>query len=200
MRRRLLNLLTAVSLLLCVAAVALWVRSYRVGDWTIYLREGDPDDVLAGRLYASLTEWSVYSTKGRVEISWISYTPGNGIQANRGVFEGWQREECDPDQWGIGPPPDNRFGFAWRYEEYLRPYDNGMAVVANLPLRHRLIAGPHWLAALLLAVPPGRFVYKRLRRDAKPGHCRRCGYDLRATPGLCPECGRVPDVMAAEAS
>src|SRR4051812_22661794 len=32
MTRRLLNLLTALSLLLCVAAVALWVRSYFVED------------------------------------------------------------------------------------------------------------------------------------------------------------------------
>src|SRR5688572_3907797 len=32
MKRRLLNLLTALSLLLCVAVVALWVRSYWVKD------------------------------------------------------------------------------------------------------------------------------------------------------------------------
>jgi hypothetical protein len=33
MTRRLFNLLTALSLLLCVAVVALWVRSYYVADW-----------------------------------------------------------------------------------------------------------------------------------------------------------------------
>jgi hypothetical protein len=52
---------------------------------------------------------------------------------------------------------------------------------------------PVWLAiALLLPLPAARAAaLVRQNRRRRVGHCRRCGYDLRATPGRCPECGEV---------
>ena len=52
---------------------------------------------------------------------------------------------------------------------------------------------PLWvfaIVAMLVALPATAVAIVRHRRS-KPGHCPRCGYDLRATPDRCPECGDV---------
>jgi hypothetical protein len=58
----------------------------------------------------------------------------------------------------------------------------------------------HWLAAAAMGVAPLSLVLLRVRaaRARTPiGFCRTCGYDLRATPKRCAECGAVPDKAAA---
>ena len=70
----------------------------------------------------------------------------------------------------------NRFGF-----RYTRWSDGSGEV--GVPL---------WvfaLIAILIALPSTAIAIARYRRTTA-AHCRHCGYDLRATPDRCPECGR----------
>jgi hypothetical protein len=52
---------------------------------------------------------------------------------------------------------------------------------------------PFWAIFLLTAAYPAAQVVGAMRRRRRFGHgmCPDCGYDLRATPERCPECGRV---------
>jgi hypothetical protein len=64
----------------------------------------------------------------------------------------------------------------------------------------RYVNVPHWFFALCLAgmgVLFGRAWWRR--RERSGGRCRVCGYDMRATPQRCPECGEVSNKAMSEA-
>lgn len=74
--------------------------------------------------------------------------------------------------------------------EYARGYISVSRQTARFT-RTKIRYAPLWLVFLPGAVWWGRrlILLKRRRSAAKAGHCRRCGYDLRASPQRCPECG-----------
>src|SRR5207245_2607799 len=56
------------------------------------------------------------------------------------------------------------------------------------------ITSPFWMLALLGSLLPLVRLVMAVRRwrAVRRGHCVVCGYDLRATPDRCPECGTIP--------
>lgn len=58
---------------------------------------------------------------------------------------------------------------------------------------------PCWYGILVgLAAPTlAAYRWQKSRRRVAHGRCANCGYDLRATPDRCPECGSIPKSLAA---
>jgi hypothetical protein len=67
------------------------------------------------------------------------------------------------------------------------------------PFNSWLVALPFWSLVGITAICPLLWMRRALRPKV-PYRCTHCGYDLRATPDLCPECGKAPASVSATAS
>ncbi len=80
-------------------------------------------------------------------------------------------------------------------------FPDAPADILGFSFRRATIGGiasaPYWLFALAFAIAPALWYWtaRRKFRRAAAGLCPRCGYDLRATPTRCPECGAMPAEM-----
>jgi hypothetical protein len=69
----------------------------------------------------------------------------------------------------------------------------------SVSVTEQVWAMPLWPLLLASLVPVARWMWqnRQSRRWVKAGRCEACGYDLRATPGRCPECGKSAAPVAA---
>jgi hypothetical protein len=106
----------------------------------------------------------------------------------------WVRSLLQLDQVKLGPA--DRFTALRSERGDLAILRGSYTPDGRLLLRDKVVRVPYLGVAVLAAVLPAAWLlqaqWERLRQRKEQGLCRVCGYDLRATPGRCPECGSPP--------
>ena len=183
--RLLLTLCAAISVLLCVAVCVAWVRGRSSADWFHWTRTGEHEwrreTLVAGRdgVYVSHL-WFYFDEPGR------ALTYATGIGETRGL----SHEKSDPQRNPYSGTFWNRLGFG------MEPARLSIDFAWEGPYRYVFSHAhvPYWFVLIVLSSPCwlwlARARARRLKaRRARLGRCRQCGYDLRASPERCPECG-----------
>lgn len=120
------------------------------------------------------------------------------IRAHWNASEGNPLGDKDPQRRYMPAPGSQQsgwslWGFAYYYcSHWGGPRQRGRKLISTAPslMDFHQLTLPIWPLILLASVAPGALVVGAYRRrHRQPGFCTRCGYDLRATPDRCPECG-----------
>ena len=173
-RRRLITFASALSLVLGAVTVTLWMRS-----------DGDIHDLLSF--------WY-----GRHQVLFLeSYQGVFGIYVQHDHWTWVESADVYPPQKRLNvftDHPRTRVAGAdvWTHDF---PGWGDLSAGTTSPGEDRSVCigftAPYWLAMIAFSGLPILAVTSRVRRlrQKRRGLCERCGYDLRASPERCPECG-----------
>jgi hypothetical protein len=171
------------SVLLFAATAALWCASLYAtttisytkltpdGWWTWFIR-GDPKGLHAA-----------YQTLGGA----TSVIGGGGWRVEREVNSVWW--------WTTPTPPAGWHFYYWSTTGFIVG-----TITDSYGRASWVVRIPWWFLLLVSVVYPTVWLRRRLRVRHAPDHCQVCGYDLRATPARCPECGTAVATKPAEAA
>jgi hypothetical protein len=182
MRRQASNVLAIGCAVVAVAWAALWIRSYFRLD-SLFTDTGVHGYYIeSGRGYVGVIRQPANYPAGGTYIG--SYAIEDTFAGSRlGVaMEHPNTKRMGPLRHGVDPLPTTPTPKRTR----ANPFG------ALLP-RHWVIVNDSVFVGLFAIVPVRRFWWQRRRqRRLRAGLCGNCGYDLRASPDRCPECGNVP--------
>jgi hypothetical protein len=205
MKRRVLQFFTAASLVLCLATVVLWIWSYRSGmafSWlrsSLYLDSAGEQaggsegggvhiDIARGGMLYHYNLIPEYHVRDMVHVDVVD-PPHRRIDSWKFKFERWP----DPDN---QPVPESirqsSLLFEWGF----------YASINWKPKQEHWVElqAPLYAFVIAFAILPGLWLLRRYRRRRHDGLCQTCGYDLRATPDRCPECGTASAASRGEDS
>jgi hypothetical protein len=157
------------SLLMFIATVALWVRSYWRAD--VLIQNWLDTQGVSHTTY-------VGSSVGYFGVTHFDMSGTPHPPPATAMIRPWS--------WHVQAP-----AFPWKSaNRWERDYIHAVFSSANRTLRL-----PQWSFVVFFGLLPTwravSIVGRRARR-CRIARCRICGYDLRATPDRCPECGTVP--------
>jgi hypothetical protein len=184
-----LNIASVHSLLLFLAAVVLWVRSYSIADSVADLRDFPADQLTATEDFKpqAIQRYTAFLTlRGKLVFVRI-WRPVGGYRAADFMWNWTPRPSA---LFPSGPSTLGPFGFSFEREK-----QQGTSSL-------RLVI-PFWAIVVLTSLAPICWLLK-WRRDRShfgAGRCTSCGYNLTGnTSGICPECGtpvpRKPEATA----
>jgi hypothetical protein len=189
MKRRLFNIATALSLLLCIAVAVLWARSkpYDERITANYARWPKSNE-----LFSYYFEVASYAGTFQFRFDREHYQPE--------YFLDWPAEiasrhkdfptrlrtrfisqrESDMNYFLAEYPRPGFWSAHWAEERQSHRFNNGF-----------IVAFRDWVPTAIFSLLPALWLIRVLksRRAIRKGLCPQCGYDLRATPDRCPECG-----------
>jgi len=182
-----LRILSLLSLLLCALTITLWLRSYSGSDYISRNQaiKFEPNAITSQR-------YAITFTRGAIRLSSEQHTyypHTTTIPADSSIkpaYWGYGRLGVGHIHWDDAPATSlwNRLGFY--------SYETGLTTSFS-DETEKIIAFPAALPAIFFAIPSLLFLGRLLkqRRRKRANLCPHCGYDLRATPTQCPECGRT---------
>ena len=168
------------SAVIFVTSMLLWIASY---FWAVQINWS----------IRSIGVWRLSSSSGAfgIRLDTFEFREPDGSVLRRNLnAPGWSAD--------VVPPTDPRIQQAWQFKNlfpggfyFLDRYEVRGNSSVTFVTRTRF---PYWASALL-ALPGALILWRQLRarRRFGPGRCMKCGYDLRATPDRCPECGTPRD-------